>query len=118
MNLDKIDNIFFIGIGGIGMSSIAQFFHDKGNIVFGYDQNNNRAIEILINKGIGVTNKLNLEEIPEDIMGDDLEIVYTPAIKKDNIFLNYFLLISSINRNVPFLLHRELLFMNSFIFFT
>ena len=82
---------FFIGIGGIGMSSIAQFLHDKGNIVFGYDQSKNRSIEILLNKGIVVTNKLNLEEIPEDIIGDDLEIVYTPAIKKDNIFLNYFI---------------------------
>jgi UDP-N-acetylmuramate--alanine ligase len=82
---------FFIGIGGIGMSSIAQFFHDKGNIVFGYDQNNNRAIEILINKGIGVTNKLNLDEIPKDMMGDDLEIIYTPAIKPDNIYLDYFI---------------------------
>ena len=82
---------FFIGIGGIGMSSIAQFLHDKGNIVFGYDQSNNRSIEILLKKGISITNKLNLEEIPEDIMGEDLEIIYTPAIKKDNIFLNYFI---------------------------
>ena len=82
---------FFIGIGGIGMSSIAQFLHDKGNIVFGYDQSNNRSIEILLKKGIAITNKLNLEEIPEDIMGEDLEIIYTPAIKKDNIFLNYFI---------------------------
>ena len=82
---------FFIGIGGIGMSSIAQFLHDKGNIVFGYDQSNNRSIEILLKKGIAITNKLNLEEIPEDIMGEDLEIIYTPAVKKDNIFLNYFI---------------------------
>jgi len=82
---------FFIGIGGIGMSSIAQFLHDKGNIVFGYDQSNNRSIEILLKKGIAITNKLNLEEIPEDIMGEDLEIIYTPAIKNDNIFLNYFI---------------------------
>ena len=82
---------FFIGIGGIGMSSIAQFLHDKGNIVFGYDQSNNRSIEILLKKGIAITNKLNLEEIPEDIMGEDLEIIYTPAIKKDNIFLDYFI---------------------------
>ena len=73
------------------MSSIAQFLHDKGNIVFGYDQSNNRSIEILLKKGIAITNKLNLEEIPEDIMGEDLEIIYTPAIKKDNIFLNYFI---------------------------
>ncbi len=82
---------FFIGIGGIGMSSIAQFLHDKGNIVFGYDQSNNRSIEILLKKGIAITNKLNLEEIPEDIMGEDLEIIYTPAIQKDNIFLDYFI---------------------------
>ena len=73
------------------MSSIAQFLHDKGNIVFGYDQSNNRSIEILLKKGIAITNKLNLEEIPEDIMGEDLEIIYTPAIKKDNVFLNYFI---------------------------
>jgi UDP-N-acetylmuramate--alanine ligase len=73
------------------MSSIAQFLHDKGNIVFGYDQSNNRSIEILLKKGIAITNKLNLEEIPEDIMGEDLEIIYTPAIKNDNIFLNYFI---------------------------
>ena len=82
---------FFIGIGGIGMSSIAQFLHDKGNIVFGYDQLNNPIIEKLSNKGIGITNKLNLDEIPQDIMGEDLEIIYTPAIKQDNIYLNYFI---------------------------
>ena len=82
---------FFIGIGGIGMSSIAQFLHDKGNIVFGYDQSNNPIIEKLSNKGIGITNKLNLDEIPQDIMGEDLEVIYTPAIKQDNIYLNYFI---------------------------
>ena len=73
------------------MSSIAQFLHDKGNIVFGYDQLNNPIIEKLSNKGIGITNKLNLDEIPQDIMGEDLEIIYTPAIKQDNIYLNYFI---------------------------
>ena len=82
---------FFIGIGGIGMSSVAQFLHDKGNTVFGYDQFNNRAIEILSIKGIRVTNKLNLDEIPGDMMGEDLVIVYTPAIKSDNFYLDYFI---------------------------
>ena len=82
---------FFIGIGGIGMSSVAQFLHDKGNTVFGYDQSNNRAIEILSIKGIRVTNKLNLDEIPGDMMGEDLVIVYTPAIKSDNFYLDYFI---------------------------
>ena len=69
---------FFIGIGGIGMSSIAQFLHDKGNIVFGYDQSNNRSIEILLKKGIAITNKLNLEEI--------LRLVWIPIF---SVFIFY-----------------------------
>ena len=68
---------FFIGIGGIGMSSIAQFLHDKGNIVFGYDQSNNRSIEILLKKGIAITNKLNLE----DNINDFLKIDFKDDIK-------------------------------------
>ena len=82
---------FFIGIGGIGMSSIAQYLYDKGNIVFGYDRENNQAIKILLNKGIVITNELNLDLIPKEMMGDDVEIIYTPAVKDDNIYLEYFI---------------------------
>lgn len=82
---------FFIGIGGIGMSSIAQYLHDKGNIIFGYDRENNQSVKILLNKGIVITNKLNLDLIPKEMMGDDVEIIYTPAVKDDNIYLNYFI---------------------------
>ena len=82
---------FFIGIGGIGMSSIAQYLHDKGNIIFGYDRENNQAVKILLNKGIVITNKLNLDLIPKEMMGDDVEIIYTPAVKDDNIYLDYFI---------------------------
>ena len=82
---------FFIGIGGIGMSSIAQYLHDKGNIIFGYDRENNQAVKILLHKGIVITNKLNLDLIPKEMMGDDVEIIYTPAVKDDNIYLNYFI---------------------------
>ncbi|MDA9041629.1 UDP-N-acetylmuramate--L-alanine ligase [Flavobacteriaceae bacterium] len=82
---------FFIGIGGIGMSSIAQYLHDKGNIIFGYDRQNNQAVKILLHKGIVITNKLNLDLIPKEMMGDDVEIIYTPAVKDDNIYLNYFI---------------------------
>ena len=82
---------FFIGIGGIGMSSIAQYLHDKGNIIFGYDRENNQSVKILLNKGIVITNKLNLDLIPKEMMGDDVEIIYTPAVKDDNIYLDYFI---------------------------
>ena len=84
-------NYFFIGIGGIGMSSIAQYLHDKGNIIFGYDRENSRAVKILLNKGIVITNKLNLDLIPKEMKGDDVEIIYTPAVKDDNIYLEYFI---------------------------
>ena len=73
------------------MSSIAQYLHDKGNIIFGYDRENNQAVKILLHKGIVITNKLNLDLIPKEMMGDDVEIIYTHAVKDDNIYLNYFI---------------------------
>ena len=82
---------FFIGIRGIGMSSIAQYLHDKGNIIFGYDRENNQSVKILLNKGIVITNKLNLDLIPKEMIGEDVEIIYTPAVKDDNIYLDYFI---------------------------
>ena len=49
---------FFIGIGGIGMSSIAQYLNEKGNTILGYDASENRSVKILAKKGY---NLLNLE---------------------------------------------------------
>ena len=73
------------------MSSIAQYLHDKGNIIFGYDRENNQAVKILLHKGIVITNKLNLDLIPKEMIGEDVEIIYTPAVKNDNIYLDYFI---------------------------
>ena len=73
------------------MSSIAQYLHDKGNIIFGYDRENNQSVKILLNKGIVITNKLNLDLIPKGMIGEDVEIIYTPAVKDDNIYLDYFI---------------------------
>ena len=81
---------FFIGIGGIGMSSIAQYLYEKGNTILGYDASENKAVKILVKKGIEVINKLSLESVPDYMKKDDVIIVYTPAIPDDNIFLKYF----------------------------
>ena len=81
---------FFIGIGGIGMSSIAQYLHEKENIILGYDASENKSIKILLKKGIDVINKLSLKSIPDYMKKDDVIVVYTPAIPDDNIFLKYF----------------------------
>ncbi len=81
---------FFIGIGGIGMSSIAQYLHDKGNNIFGYDRSINRAIKILLEKGINITNKLNFENVPKSMVKEDVIVIYTPAVSNENAFLKYF----------------------------
>ena len=81
---------FFIGIGGIGMSSIAQYLYEKENTILGYDASENKSVKILEKKGIEVTNKLSLKSIPDYMKKDDVIVVYTPAIPDDNIFLKYF----------------------------
>ena len=81
---------FFIGIGGIGMSSIAQYLNEKGNNIFGYDESENKSVKILLKNGIEVINKLSLDSIPDYMKKEDVIVVYTPAIPDDNVFLNYF----------------------------
>ncbi len=81
---------FFIGIGGIGMSSIAQYLYEKENTILGYDASENKSVKILEKKGIEVTNKLSLKSIPDYMKNDDVIVVYTPAIPDDNIFLKYY----------------------------
>ena len=81
---------FFIGIGGIGMSSIAQYLYEKENTILGYDASENKSVKILEKKGIKVINKLSLKSIPDYMKNDDVIVVYTPAIPDDNIFLKYF----------------------------
>ena len=81
---------FFIGIGGIGMSSIAQYLYEKENTILGYDASENKSVKILEKKGIEVINKLSLKSIPDYMKKDDVIVVYTPAIPDDNIFLKYF----------------------------
>ena len=96
---------FFIGIGGIGMSSIAQFIYEEGNTVLGYDASENRSVKILVKKGVKVINKLSLERIPDYMKEEDVIVVYTPAIPDDNIFLKYF----RSNGNNPIFKRSEIL---------
>ena len=81
---------FFIGIGGIGMSSIAQYLYEKENTILGYDASENKSVKILLKKGIEVINKLRLKSLPDYMKKDDVIVVYTPAIPNDNIFSVYY----------------------------
>ena len=74
-------NIYFIGIGGIGMSAIARYYNAKGFKVSGYDKTSSPLTEALECEGIQVHYEDNTDYIPKDVA--DTLVVYTPAIPKD-----------------------------------
>jgi UDP-N-acetylmuramate--alanine ligase len=76
-------NIYFLGIGGIGMSALAQYFLQLGDHVFGYDLTPSPVTEMLQRKGAEIHFEGDLTKIPEKV---DF-VVVTPAIPKD--FVEY-----------------------------
>jgi len=78
--IKKIRSVYFIGIGGIGMSAVARFFNSKGIQVSGYDRSATTLTEELKAEGIAVHYEENVELIPKNV---DL-VVYTPAVPKDH----------------------------------
>ena len=79
--MGKYNNIYFIGIGGIGMSAIARYFKFKGYNVSGYDRTPSDITAGLESEGIPVHYEDNTGYIPEDVAGT--LVVYTPAIPHD-----------------------------------
>lgn len=76
--------VFFIGIGGIGMSAIARYFLHYGYAVGGYDRVETPITQSLVSKGAQIFYVDDEALIPESFRGDDCLIVYTPAIPRDN----------------------------------
>ena len=77
----EYNDIYFIGIGGIGMSAIARYYNFKGLKVSGYDKTPSELTHALENEGIEVHYEDNTEFIPKDKA--NTLVVYTPAIPKD-----------------------------------
>ena len=93
MNFDQLKSVYFIGIGGIGMSAIARFFHASGKQVSGYDKTPTSLTDELIKEGIKVHFEDNVEDAKLQTSNPKPQtlIVYTPAIPKEHKELNYFL---------------------------
>lgn len=84
-------NIFFLGIGGIGMSAIARYFKRIGKNVAGYDKTPTHLTHELEAEGIAIHYTDALENINESYRtNSDTLVVYTPAIPKEHQELNYF----------------------------
>lgn len=80
VDLKDIKRIYFIGIGGIGMSALARYFHFHGKIVSGYDRTATALTRQLEDEGIPV----HYEDDPAVAPKDADLVVYTPAVPKDH----------------------------------
>ena len=89
MNSNK--KYFFIGIGGIGMSSIARYYNNLGNKIMGYDRVKSDTLEMLSKEGIKVFNNTDISLIPEKFKSQDVIVIYTSAISQNNLYLKYFI---------------------------
>lgn len=91
MRFDKINKVYLIGIGGIGMSALARFFHAQGNAVAGYDRFATPLTEALISEGIEIQFNDDVNQLPlwvKEKSGEVL-VLFTPAIPKENLVLNF-----------------------------
>jgi UDP-N-acetylmuramate--alanine ligase len=89
MKLDNYDSVYFLGIGGIGMSAIARWFRDAGMSVAGYDKTPTPLTHQLLEEGIEVHFEDRIELIPGYVTKEKTLVVLTPAIPADHKQWNY-----------------------------
>ncbi|TKC08212.1 UDP-N-acetylmuramate--L-alanine ligase [Pedobacter polaris] len=92
MELSKINRVYFVGIGGIGMSAIARYFAKRGVVVCGYDKTRTNLTIQLEREGILISylDEQSSVSICFQQNHDDTLVVYTPAIPKNSNILNHF----------------------------
>ncbi|MFO0468979.1 MAG: UDP-N-acetylmuramate--L-alanine ligase [Bacteroidota bacterium] len=99
--LQNLKNIYFIGIGGIGMSAIARYFNERGVKIFGYDKTQTILTDQLSSEGMDICYENNYTEpFPTSI---DL-VIYTPAVPLTHPICQHFL-----QSALPFMKRAEIL---------
>ena len=100
MKLEQINTVYFLGIGGIGMSALARFFLHQRKQVHGYDLTPTEITEQLINEGAIIHFEEDVTKIPSQV---DV-VIYTPALSKEHKEYQYF-----IEKKIPLLKRSEML---------
>ncbi|MEE2954337.1 MAG: UDP-N-acetylmuramate--L-alanine ligase [Bacteroidota bacterium] len=116
MKLNKYQDIYLIGIGGIGMSALARYFISKDKMVSGYDAVRSDLCIELEKEGVKIHYDASVNKIPEKLKKKSYAeglIIYTPAVDKSNIELSYF-----IKNNIPLFKRSEVLGMISKEYYT
>jgi UDP-N-acetylmuramate--alanine ligase len=89
--LKDIQNIYFVGIGGIGMSALARYVKLLGKAVFGYDKTSTNLTDELIDEGVEITFIDAVSEIDLTLIDPtNTRVIYTPAIPENNQILRFF----------------------------
>ena len=92
MNLSEIKYFYFLGVGGIGMSALARYFHAQGKKVSGYDKTPTPLTEEMISEGIDIHFEDNIDFFKLQVTNYQLStilVIYTPAIPNDQGELIY-----------------------------
>ncbi|MFO7656226.1 MAG: UDP-N-acetylmuramate--L-alanine ligase [Bacteroidales bacterium] len=101
MNLKQIHRVYFLGIGGIGMSALARYFASEGKKTAGYDRTCTPLTEELSQLGIKIHYEDNVKLIPDEYLHpEDTLVIITPAVPGDNHELAYF-------RQNNFIIHKR-----------
>ena len=91
MKLSTFHNIYFIGIGGIGMSALASYFHAAQKSVSGYDITPSENTNTLENVGISISYTDDVDSVHSMFLDNSKTlVVYTPAVPQTNSILTYF----------------------------
>jgi UDP-N-acetylmuramate--alanine ligase len=89
--LTNIQNIYLIGIGGIGMSALARYFVEHGKAVAGYDKTRTDLTAELENAGIAIHFNDDVSAIASNFKNSsNTLVIFTPAVPKDHAELNFF----------------------------
>ncbi|HZY79950.1 MAG TPA: UDP-N-acetylmuramate--L-alanine ligase [Cyclobacteriaceae bacterium] len=89
MKLGNYDSIYFLGIGGIGMSNLARWFKKAGLRIGGYDRTPTPLTHELIEEGMEIHFEDKVELIPGYVNKTRTLVVFTPAIPKNHVEYNY-----------------------------
>jgi UDP-N-acetylmuramate--alanine ligase len=104
VDLNAFKKIYFLGIGGIGMSALARYFNLKGFEVSGYDKTPSPLTDTLIEEGISIHFEDLGEKIGAQIEKESTLVIFTPAIPKDMLEYNYI-----VNQNFKILKRAQIL---------
>ncbi len=86
MDVQKLKRVYFIGIGGIGMSALARFFNHHGARVSGYDRMSTELTRTLVEEGMDIHHVDDVQQLDKNA---DL-VVYTPAVPKDHDEMSWY----------------------------